>query len=72
MDALITAIETALPDLRWLLRKTEEGEERRRMGGSYFAHICNADYSESYEGVAEVPETALRDAFNLAKRARAA
>lgn len=72
MDALINAIEAELPDLRWLLRKTREGEERGRLGGVYYAHICNDDHSESYEAGAEYPETALRRAFDVAKRVRAA
>lgn len=72
MDALINSIEAAFPDLRWLVRKVEDGEDRARLGGAYFAHICNADYSERYQGAAERPETALRMAFDSAKMARAA
>lgn len=69
MDELIAQIEEALPDLRWLVRSTDASD--LHIGGAYFAHICNAGYSESYQGVGDSAAAALGVAFDAAKQARA-
>jgi hypothetical protein len=71
MDILIASIEAAFPDLRWLIRSTEPGEDRMRLG-AYFVHICNGDYTISFQGSGDTPAEALQMAFDKAKQASAA
>lgn len=70
MDKLIASIESAFPDLRWLVRSCDDKEGH--IGAPYFAHICNADYSQSYQGKGDSGLTALQQAYDLAKAAGAA
>lgn len=70
MDKLIASIEAGFPDLRWLVRRCEPDE--LHIGAPYYAHICNRDYSESYEGKANSGLEALQQAYDRAMAARAA
>lgn len=70
MDELIASIEAVFPDLRWLVRRCEP--DARHVGSPYYAHICNTDYSQSYEGKADTGIEALQQAFDRAKAANAA
>jgi hypothetical protein len=77
MDALIASIEAEFPSFGWLVRTTSEGEDRDRLGGSYFAHIHGQEidpvskhyYLESYTGAGETAFEALQRAYAAAKRA---
>ena len=70
MDELIASIEAEFPDLRWLVRSCDDKDGH--IGAPYFAHICNADYSQSFQGRAESGLEALQQAYDRAKAARAA
>lgn len=69
MHRLIISIEAEFPELRWLLRSTDASDTL--IPGAYFAHICNANFSKSYQGVERTPFGALSMAFEKAKLARA-
>jgi hypothetical protein len=72
----IAQVEREFPSLRWLLRSVDDGEDRERIGGAYFAHIYSPNINwgecESYQGTGETPAAALEQAVHAARRLRAA
>jgi hypothetical protein len=81
LGEFIASVEREFPDLRWLLRSCDEGEDMERIGGAYFAHIHSPDISwpgiergevVSYLGAGSSPAAALSDALHKARMATAA